>query len=57
MRGFKSPRQAQSFLSAFGTLRNHFKIGLYKLSAENRKIKLREAFNAWHEMTQYPYCA
>jgi putative transposase len=57
MRKFKSPRQAQTFLSAFGTLRNHFKIGLYKLSAENRKSKLREAFNAWDEVTQYPHCA
>ena len=57
MRGFKSPKQAQVFLSAFGILKNHFKIGLYRLSAENRKSKLREAFNAWDEVTQQPYCA
>lgn len=56
MRGFKSPRQAQAFLSAFGTLRNHFKIDLYKLSAESRKSKLREAFSAWDEATQQSYC-
>jgi putative transposase len=55
MRGFKSPRHVQAFLSIFGTLRNHFKIGLYKLSAENRKSRLREAFHVWEKVTQYPY--
>lgn len=57
MRGFKSPKQAQVFLSVFGVLKNHFKIGLYKLSAKNRKSKLREAFNVWDEVAQQPYCA
>jgi len=47
MRKFKSPPQAQRFLSAFGVVRNYFKIGLYKLQAKDRKAKLREAFNIW----------
>ncbi len=46
MRGFKSPKQAQLFLSTFGVLRNHFKISLYKLSAINRREKLREVFES-----------
>lgn len=57
MRGFKSLRQAQIFPSAFGTLKSHFKIDLYKLSAKNRKSKLQEVFNVWDEVTQQPYYA
>jgi hypothetical protein len=58
MRGFKSPKQAQLFLSTFGVLRNHFKIGLYKLSAINRRReKLREVFDCWSQIDQQPFCA
>ena len=57
MRGFKSPKQAQLFLSVFGVLRNHFKIGIYKLSSINRREKLREVFNCWAEIDQQLFCA
>ena len=50
MRGFKSPKQAQLFLSPFGVLRNHFKIELYKLSAVDRREKLREVFSFWSQI-------
>lgn len=57
MRHFKSPPQAQLFLSVFEVLRNWFKIGLYKLSAEERRAKLKEAFAHWHQITSQPNCA
>ncbi len=57
MRRFKGPPHAQLFLSVFGVLRKCFKIGLYKLSAEERRSKLKEAFALWHQVTSQPYCA
>jgi putative transposase len=54
MRRFKSPPQAQLFLSVFGVLRNWFKIGLYKLSAEERRCKLKEVFALWRQVTSQP---
>jgi len=57
MRRFKGPPHAQLFLSVFGVLRNWFKIGLYKLSAKERRSKLKEAFALWHQVTSQPYCA
>ena len=47
MRRFKSPPQAQRFLSAFGVLKNHFKVGLYKLTAKERREKIKNAFTLW----------
>lgn len=44
MRKFKSPPQAQRFLSAFRVVRNYFKVGLYKLTAKERKVKIKDAF-------------
>jgi putative transposase len=44
MRKFKSPPQAQRFLSAFGVVRNYFKVGLYKLKAKARREKIKDAF-------------
>jgi putative transposase len=51
MRRFKSPPHVQLFLSVFGVLRNWFKIGLSKLSAKERRRKLKEAFAHWHHIT------
>jgi hypothetical protein len=56
MRRFKRPQQAQLFLSVFGVLRNLFKIGHYKLSAEERVSKLKEAFAYWYQITSQPNC-
>jgi putative transposase len=47
MRKFKSPPQAQRFLSAFGVVKNIFKVGLYKLKATARREKVRDAFTLW----------
>jgi putative transposase len=57
MRRFKSPPQAQLFFSVFGVLRNWFKIGFYKLSAEERRSKLKETFAHWNQVTLQPICA
>ena len=47
MRRFKSPPQAQQFLSAFGIIKNYFKVGLYKLRAKERKEKIKAVFTIW----------
>ena len=47
MRRFKSPPQAQQFLSAFGIIKNYFKVGLYKLKVKERKEKIKAAFTMW----------
>ncbi|MBW8310323.1 MAG: IS6 family transposase [Candidatus Paracaedibacteraceae bacterium] len=54
MRRFKSPPHAQLFLSVFGVFRNWFRVGLYKLSAEERRCKLKEAFAQCHQITSQP---
>ena len=49
MRGFKSSGHAQRFLSAFGVLTSHFRVGrhLYGASAYRAVMKLR--FAVWEE--------
>jgi putative transposase len=51
MRGFKSSVHAQRFLSAFGIITSHFRVGrhLYGASAYQAVMKLR--FAAWEEAT------
>ncbi len=50
MRRFHSPRHAQKFLSKFGILKNFFKIGLYKLSAQKKRDRLKHAFEVWNQI-------
>jgi putative transposase len=49
MRGFKSAGQAQRFLSAFGVINSHFRVGrhLYRAGAYRAVMKLR--FAVWEE--------
>jgi putative transposase len=51
MRGFKSVGHAQRFLSAFGVITSHFRVGrhLYRASAYRAVMKLR--FAVWKEAT------
>ena len=51
MRGFKSSGHAQRFLSAFGIITSHFRVGrhLYPASAYRAVMKLR--FAVWEEAT------
>ena len=50
MRRFHSPSHAQRFLSKFGILKNFFKIGLYKLSAQKKRERLIQAFKIWNQI-------
>jgi putative transposase len=52
MRRFKSPGHGQRFLSAFGIINSHFRVGrhLYRASAYREVMRLR--FNTWEEVSR-----
>ena len=52
MRKFKSVGQAQRFLSAHGPIREHFRPKRHKMSAVDYRIKIREQFTIWNEVTR-----
>jgi putative transposase len=52
MRHFKSARQAQRFLSAFGPISEHFKPRRHRLSAEDYHATLQDRFQSWKEITR-----
>jgi putative transposase len=47
MRRFKSPGQAQRFLSAFGPIRDHFHPKQHQLTAQRYRQQLRQRFQDW----------
>ncbi|MBV9386136.1 MAG: IS6 family transposase [Chroococcidiopsidaceae cyanobacterium CP_BM_ER_R8_30] len=47
MQRFKSPGQAQRFLSAFGPIRDHFHPKQHELSAKRYREQLRQRFEDW----------
>jgi putative transposase len=51
MRKFKSPGQAQRFLSAFGPIREHFHPKQHELTAPRYREQLRQRFEDWREIT------
>jgi putative transposase len=51
MRRFKSVRQAQRFLSAFGRIYEYFKPRRHHLSAEDYHAILQDRFLVWNEIT------
>ena len=50
MRKFKSPGQAQRFLSAFGPIRGHFHPKQHQLTAQPYRQQLRQRFEDWQEI-------
>lgn len=50
MRRFKSPGQAQRFLSAFGPIRDHFHPKQHQLTAPRYRQQLRQRFQDWREV-------
>ncbi|MBW4527708.1 MAG: hypothetical protein KME18_21400 [Phormidium tanganyikae FI6-MK23] len=50
MRRFKSPGQAQRFLSAFGPIRAHFHPKQHQLTAPRYRQELRQRFEDWREV-------
>ena len=51
MRRFKSPGQAQRFLSAFEPIRGNFHPKQHELSAKRYREQLRQRFEDWREVT------
>jgi putative transposase len=52
MRKFKSAKQAQRFLSAFGPISGHFQPRRHRLSAEEYRATLQSRFQTWNEVTK-----
>jgi len=50
MRRFKSPGQAQRFLSTFEPIRGHFHPKQHELSAKRYREELRQRFEDWREI-------
>jgi putative transposase len=51
MRRFKSPGQAQRFLSVHGVIQNLFRIGRHLLRAAHHRMFRQRAFGVWTEVT------
>jgi putative transposase len=50
MRKFKSPGQAQGFLSAFGPIRDHFHPKQHQLTAQRYRQQMRQRLEEWREV-------
>ncbi|MEP0879217.1 hypothetical protein NDA00_25815 [Funiculus sociatus GB2-M2] len=48
---FKSPEQAQRFLSAFEPIRGHFHPKQHELSAKRYREQVHQRFENWQEIT------
>jgi putative transposase len=51
MQRFKSPGQAQRFLSAYGPIAQHFRPRRHRLSAPAYRQEMRKRFQVWGEIT------
>ena len=51
MQRFKSPGQAQRFLSAYGPIAQHFRVRRHRLFASAYRQELRTQFQIWREVT------
>jgi putative transposase len=51
MRRFKSPGQAQRFLSAFGPILDHFQPKRHRLTARDYRALMQDRFQVWNEVT------
>jgi len=51
MQRFKSPGQAQRFLSAYGPIMQHFRPRRHQLSAPAYRQEMRKRFQSWEEIT------
>ena len=52
MRKFKSPKQAQRFLSAHGQIRNLFGAHRYKMAANDQRTHLISSWSQWQEIVR-----
>ena len=51
MRGFKSAGHAQRFLSAFGIISSHFRVGRHLCKASIYRAVMKSRFEAWEDAT------
>ena len=51
MQRFKSPGQAQRFLSAYGPIVQHFRPRRHRFAATTYRHELRKRFQIWQEIT------
>jgi putative transposase len=57
MQGFKSPGQAQRFLSAYGPIAQYFRPRRHRFSASAYRHEMRQRFHTWQELTNLPTAA
>ncbi len=57
MRRFKSPEQAQQFLSIYSTVSSHFRPRRHRLTAERYRAVRRQRFQQWNTAVQAPALA
>src|ERR687888_272586 len=57
MQRFKSPGQAQRFLSAYGPIAQHFRPRRHLLSTLEYRHEMRQRFDTWQELTSFPNAA
>ena len=51
MRSFKSPGQAQRFLSAYAIIQNLFRVGRHLVSSVNHRALRDRSFGVWRQVT------
>jgi putative transposase len=51
MRRFKSPEQAQRFLSVHGIIQNLFRVGRHLVSSANHRLLRDRSFRVWRQVT------
>jgi putative transposase len=51
MREFKSPRQAQRFLTIHGLIQNLFRVGRHLVSSANHRMLRDRSFGVWRQVT------
>src|SRR5262245_605842 len=57
MRRFKSASQAQRFLSAFGIISSHFRVGRHLFTARSYRAVMKTRFAVWEEVIDVNFAA
>jgi len=57
MRRFKSVGQAQRFLSAFGIISSHFRVGRHLFTARSYRAVMKTRFAVWEEVINVKFAA
>ena len=57
MQRFKSPGQAQRFLSAYGPIAQHLRPNRHRLSAPIYHSEMQKRFQSWREITSLAIAA